>query len=318
MKRNLLLEYRVRKLEKLVLEKAVGTLPKYFYHGTMKKYADNILKNGIKRHAANVNHSLTNPDRVYFTRTLKSAKEWAATGSSKSGEPVVVFRIDSSFLDSEKLYRDTNDASLEWEDEHWETPDDEIPDWYFDINFDKDKYSPDFEYDGDIPANAIELVWESDDNTVSKANDAFKKNTISAIIDNWDYIKDTEIPYGGSVMNGAWLAAYRINELTKSPKDLLKIPAEILNHVIPHDWMKNTVLNDIIKSNRTFDNVMDTATVVSQIRGLSDYNVELFFKNFLTKPKQKVYLDRMTELPIDFLMRAKPYITKKYWSQLGI
>ena len=48
MKRNLLLEYRVRRLENLVLEKATGTLPKYFYHGTMKKYADNILKNGIK------------------------------------------------------------------------------------------------------------------------------------------------------------------------------------------------------------------------------------------------------------------------------
>ena len=249
---------------------------------------------------------------------MKSAKEWAATGSSRSGEPVVVFRIDSSYLDPEKLFRDANDASLEWEDEHWETPDDEIPDWYFDINFDKDKYSPDFEYDGDIPASAIELVWESDDNTVSKASDAFKKNTISAIIDNWDYIKDTEIPYGGSVMNGAWLAAYRINELIKSPKDLLNIPAEILNHVIPHDWMKNTVLNDIIKNNLTFDNIMNTAFIVSQIKELSDYNIELFFKNFLTKPKQKLYIDQMTELPKGFLMRAKPYITKKYWPQLGI
>lgn len=318
MKRNLLLEYRVRKLEKLVLEKATGILPKYFYHGTMKKYADNILKNGIKRHAASVNHSLTNPNCVYFTRTLQSAKEWAATGSSRSGEPVAVFRIDSSYLDPEKLSRDANDAGLEWEEEHWETPDDEIPDWYFDINFDKNNYSPDFEYNGDIPASAVELVWESDDDTVSKVNDAFKKNTISAIVDNWEYIKDAEVPYGGSVMNGAQLAAFRMAELIKSPKDLLNIPAEILNHVIPHDWMKKTVLTGIIDSNLTFNNIMDTAFVISRIRELSDYNIELFFKNFLTKPKQKVYLDQMIELPRDFLMKAKPYITKKYWSQLGI
>jgi hypothetical protein len=318
MKRNLLLEYRVRKLEKLLLEKATGTLPKYFYHGTMKKYADNILKNGIKRHAANVNHSLTNPNCVYFTRTLKSAKDWAATGSSRNGEPVVVFRIDSSYLDPEKLSRDANDAGLEWEDEHWATPDDEIPDWYFDIDFDRDNDSPDFEYSGDIPASAIELVWESDDNINSKVQDAFKKNTIAAIIDNWEYIKDAEVPGGGSVMNGALRASYRMGDLIKSPKELLNIPAEILNHIIPESWRENTVLTNIISNNLAFDNVMDTTNVVSRIRGLSDYNIESFFKNFLTKPKQKIYLDQMTELPIDFLMRAKPYITKKYWSQLGI
>jgi hypothetical protein len=57
---------------------------------------------------------------------------------------------------------------------------------------------------------------------------------------------------------------------------------------------------------------------MASIRGLSDYNIELLFKYFLTKAKQAQVMDQIAELPTDFLMKVKPYIAKKYHKQLGI
>ena len=41
---NLVLEYRLRKLEKVV----GGSMPKYFYHGTSSALAKRILEDGLK------------------------------------------------------------------------------------------------------------------------------------------------------------------------------------------------------------------------------------------------------------------------------
>lgn len=153
----LTLEYRLRKLEKVI----AGKMPKYFYHGTTVDAIDNILKNGLK--PANLSsrviwHGLTNKNKVYLTGDIDLAKRWSklATITVNDMKPLkedpyysnnsdyVVIRINSKYLDPDLLEADHNT--------------------YYgrvatDLDFTNNNSYMDYEYNGVIPPKALDLVW---------------------------------------------------------------------------------------------------------------------------------------------------------------
>ena len=153
---DLVLEYRLRKLEKVV----AGKMPKYFYHGTTVDAIEDILKNGLK--PANLSSrviwpNLTNKNKVYLTGDIYSAKQWSKSATDVvnntksikenpyySDNSFVVIRVNSKYLDPNLLEADHNT--------------------YYgkvatDLDFiNNDGYS-DYEYNGVIPPKALDLVW---------------------------------------------------------------------------------------------------------------------------------------------------------------
>lgn len=323
MKRNLLLEYRIRKLEKLVLEKATGTLPKYFYHGTNKKNAPLIEKNGLTR-GRRANHSLSNTNLVYMTDDLKLAKTWAhQSGNGSSGG--VVFSIDSSYLDPAKISFDANAVALDYEEALAED-DFQIPDDAFNPHFEDDDQSySDYTYKGDIPPEALSIVWESDDKSRNYALSLLDSGDWKRIFSDWDSLKDIEITSDMGSLPFKNSVAYELNDVLKSKNgflktaaDLKKIPVNVLNEPIER-YGGATVLSEIIHYSPLVErNLADTISELAKLDNLSDFNIKIFFREFLSKPKQAKFLDVLSELPATFLMRAKPYLAKKYYTQLGI
>lgn len=153
---NLLLEYKLRKLEKVI----AGNLPKYFYHGTTVDAIDSILKYGLrpaKLSKRAIWNNLTNKNKVYLTGDIESAKQWSKSATNfinttndlssnpyYSDDSYVILRINSKYLDPDLLEADHNT--------------------YYgtvatDLDFvNNDGYS-DYEYNGIIPPKAIELIW---------------------------------------------------------------------------------------------------------------------------------------------------------------
>ena len=154
----LTLEYRLRKLEKVV----AGKMPKYFYHGTTVDAIDSILKNGLK--PANllsrvVWPNLTNKNKVYLTGNIDFAKRWSVLATEivnvdnaksikenpyYSDNSLVVIRVNSKYLDPDLLEADHNT--------------------YYgkvatDLDFINNKGYLDYEYNGVIPPKALDLVW---------------------------------------------------------------------------------------------------------------------------------------------------------------
>ena len=125
MKRNLLLEYRVRKLEKLVLERAIGKLPKYFYHGTTRKNAELIKQQGLRIRGAAANHSLSNANCIYMTDNIDGAKSWAHQAGADISN-IVVFSIDSKYLNPDLISYDANAVSLDYDGYGYEDDEEQL------------------------------------------------------------------------------------------------------------------------------------------------------------------------------------------------
>ena len=336
MKRNLLLEYRVRKLEKLVLEKAIGKLPKYFYHGTLKKNKDSILKYGLTRGNKSDKYAhMTDSDYVYFCGSERKAGIWASqmsgSGKDKKIYPIVIFRIDSSYLDPELIINDINALNADDTDLDPDMLDDEgnynakALNPVFN-NSSLDNSGNDYQYAGDIPPEALSIVYESDDDTDAKIQDLLGMSGNSdsvdfkAIFKDYDKYKDLKISDGGGLKTVPDILA---SKLRSNRIPLSKIPVDVLNTILPNSFWPYTptVLSELYAYDRSYDSaqkLVDLAKTMASIRGLSDYNIELLFKKFLTKPKQTQVMDQIAELPTDFLMKVKPYIAKKYWPRLGI
>lgn len=153
---DLVLEYRLRKLEKVV----AGKMPKYFYHGTTVDAIDNILKNGLKPASLSnriIWHNLTNKNKVYLTSDIYSAKRWSMSATDVvnntrslkenpyySENNFVVIRVNSKYLDPDLLEADHNT--------------------YYgkvatDLDFTDNTGYSDYEYSGVIPPKALDLVW---------------------------------------------------------------------------------------------------------------------------------------------------------------
>lgn len=336
MKRNLLLEYRVRKLEKLVNERAIGKLPKYFYHGTLKKNKDSILKYGLTRGNKSDKYAhMTNSDYVYICGSENKASLWASTITGRGKDtkiwPIVIFRIDSSYLDPELIINDKNALYADDADLYSDSWDEEADDFTADaLNPDftdsgLDMSAADFQYAGDIPPEALSVVYESDDDLDTKIRDLLgisgKSDNVDfkAIFKNYNKYKNIKISDGDCLKTVPEILAYKLYE---NGIPLSRIPVDVLNTKLPQRYTpyEPTVLSQLIVENRSnsAQEFVDLAKTMASIRGLSDYNIELLFKHFLTKPKQTQVMDQIAELPTDFLMKVKSYIAKKYWSQLGI
>ena len=123
-----------------------------------------------------------------------------------------------------------------------------------------------------------------------------------------------------NMLNPHSYVKYR-NQILKSIYDLKKIPVKVLNTVIKDKYSSDeTVLTEAL-SYTPFVNdakLADTFTFLSELNGLDSNNITLLFSKFLSKPKQGKLINMLEELPIEFLMKAKPAIAKKYWSRLGI
>jgi len=311
--RNLLLEYKILKLEKLINERVIeGDLPKYFYHGTSAKYADNILKTGLVRRK-NSNHALSNPNKVYLTTDIKSAKSWARM--SNDSDDYVVLKIDSSYLNPDLLTGDTNaidpfanDNELSSEFDY--TLDDNDKRLINDLIFDDGESDifTDFEYAGDIPADAISVEFKSDPNLISDLRKYIDKKSYRKLLKVWDDYKWSDID-GVTVAYSLASDLSDYNDINK----VLKAPAKILNTLIDVDD-DDTVLTYTINYK---DNIVDVLEAVSKVDGIDDNNISLIWKK-LPKNKQSQYIEQMSKLPKHILEIGKPFIVKKYHKQLGI
>ena len=324
MKRNLLLEYRVRKLEKLVLERAIGKLPKYFYHGTTTSDAEQILKNGLKpsKLSKRIVHSeLTNKNKVYLTDSLSSAKGWAvqAAENAKSTNnnddtnynpnEYSVLRIDSKFLDPDLLEADHNAYGKGKSTKQFS--------FNIDDNGKPDCEFNDFEYKGSIPPEAISLVWKSDSSAIAEVNNLIKSGNLNDVIKNWNKYKDADL--GTSNFTSLFTKMiYKLSGLKGNPdwsnnkfkKIVLSLPPDILNHETNN--IHKTVLNALVDIDPLNANIADIMLDLAKKFGnkLSELNIKLLWE-CITDSVLRGFLNRnkviniIKKLPDSFLKIGK-------------
>ena len=267
------------------------------------------------------NYSISNDNAVYLTGSLDNAKKWASMTDGR-GKDYAVLRIDSSYLDPEKLDIDPNQALRAEDIDTSDMSDEEIRE-YLDIDFsDGTSYNyTDFAYYKNIPAAAIELVFTSDVSEINKAQELLDSHNFNQIFKYFDQYKDVELSTGMDTMTFAAEVAYLLNkEFVHSPDDLLKIPVNVLNTITDNNSFLKlvpTVLDRFLRYSSISKDLFGIAKVLSRIKGLSDHNIALFFKEY-SKPKQVKDIDLIKTLPVEFLNCAKPYIAKKYLAILGI
>lgn len=339
MKRNLLLEYRVRKLESLVLEKAVGTLPKYFYHGTTRKNAELIKQQGLRIRGAAANHSLSNENCIYMTDNIDAAKSWAHQAGADISN-IVVFSIDSRYLNPDLISYDANAVALDYDGYGYEDDEEQLEIDFqnaLDPDFDDYAYYSDYTYTANIPAKALEMVWPNDEEveSIQHVESLLDNEKWNEIFNSWDSIKDIELTNDIGQTTVSYDVGYAFhnmlnphsdikyrNPILKSIYDLKKIPVKVLNTVIKdkHSILDRTVLTEALAYTPFVNDnkLADTFTFLSELKGLDSNNVTLLFNKFLSKPKQGKFINMLESLPVDFLMKAKPAIAKKYWPRLGI
>ena len=339
MKRNLLLEYRVKKLEKLLLEKAVGTLPKYFYHGTTRKNAERIKQQGLRIGGAVANHSLSNVNCIYMTDNIDGAKSWAHQAGADISN-IIVFSIDSRYLNPDLISYDANAVALDYDGYGYEDDEEQLEIDFqnaLDPDFNDESYYSDYTYTANIPAKALEVVWPNDEEVenIQQAESLLDNEKWNEIFSSWDSLKDIELTNDIGQTVFSYDVAYAFhnmlnphsdikyrNPILKSIYDLKKIPAKVLNTIIKdkHSISDRTVLTAALAYTPFVDDtkLADTFTFLSELKGLDSNNATLLFSKFLSKPKQGKFISMLESLPTEFLMKAKPAIAKKYWSQLGI
>ena len=330
-KRNLALEYRLRKLEQLIDEKvdadSLNNVPKYFYHGTSAKYIDSILSKGIRVCGASANHSLSDTSKVYLTSSLHLAKSWAEMANQ---EDYVVFQVESKYLNLNLLTGDANVDRID-DDGYYDTIDfdDDDKDKYdpfgtrLNLRFDKDGMSDyaDFEYAGNIPPNALTVVYRSDKNAIIKATKLLKDKNYIEIFDHWDEYKDITVSQFGDLTVANSIANSLSN--TRDIDIILKVPAKVLNTPLDdktdYKWHK-TFLTKAISFIQFMspDEILDTFIKISHSDKIDDESIKIIWVNYYTKQKQAKTADRMSELSNRALIIGKPYIAKKYHAQLGI
>lgn len=291
MKRNLSLEYRVRKLE-IFLEKVIdGKLPKYFYHGTTTIDAEHIVKDGLKPSKLSkriVHDELTNKSKVYLTDSLSNAKGWAAAaaenikstgGADDDYNPndYAVLRIDSTYLDPDLLEADHN--------AYGKGKNTKLFSFNINNNVSDCEYT-DFEYKGIIPAEAITIIWKSDSSSITDVNNLVKYGNLADAIKNWDKYKDADLgvynfPYlfAKIVLKKADLKIPDWNN-NKFKQIIFNIPPNILNHELKD--LRKTMLNCIIDIDPYNDNISDMILDLAKKFGnkLSNLNIELLWEGF--------------------------------------
>ena len=170
---------------------------------------------------------------------------------------------------------------------------------------------------------------------IQRAESLLDSENWNEIFSSWDSLKDIELTndMGQTVfsydvayafhnmLNPHSYVKYR-NPILKSIYDLKKIPVKILNTVIKdkNSISDRTVLTEALSYTPFVDDakLADTFTFLSELKGLDSNNATLLFSKFLSKPKQGKLINMLESLPVDFLMKAKPAIAKKYWPRLGI
>lgn len=337
--RSLLLEYKIAKLERQLLEKATGTLPKYFYHGTTRKNAERIKQQGLRIGAAPANHSLSNTNYIYMTDNIDGAKSWAHQAGADISN-IIVFSIDSRYLNPDLISYDGNAVALDYDGYGYEDDEEQLEIDFqnaLDPDFDDGAYYSDYTYAANIPAKALEVVWPNDEEveTVQRAESLLDNEKWNEIFSSWDTLKDIELTNDigqttvaydvgaafHNMLNPHSDIKYR-NPILKSVYDLKKIPAKVLNTIIKDKYsiMNRTVLTEALQYTPFVDDakLADTFTFLSELKGLDSNNVALLFSTFMSKPKQGKFISTLESLPTDFLMKAKPAIAKKYHKQLGI
>lgn len=337
--RSLLLEYRVAKLERKILEKAVGTLPKYFYHGTTRKNAELIKQQGLRIGGAAANHSLSNVNCIYMTDNIDGAKAWAHQAGAKISN-IVVFSIDSKYLNPDLISYDANAVALDYDGYGYEDDEEQLEIDFqnaLDPDFDDGAFYSDYTYTANIPAKALEMVWPNDEEveSIQHVESLLDNEKWNEIFNSWDSIKDIELTNDIGQTTVSYDVGYAFhnmlnphsdvkykNPILKSLYDLEKIPSKVLNTVIKdkHSIVDRTVLSEALEYTPfVHDNKLaDTFTFLSELNGLDSNNVTLLFSKFLSKAKQGKFIILLESLPTDFLMKAKPAIAKKYHKQLGI
>lgn len=322
---NLVLEYRLRKLEKVV----AGKMPKYFYHGTSLENALSILKDGLRPGDETnkcIHPELTDSSLIYLTDTIKSAKDWADMADEVS---CAVLRVDSSYINPDLLIYDRNSFMDELEqadmyDEDEEYDGDEPYDVEYEIeNIDFDHVLPaEFSYRGSIPAKAIELVWQSDSKLMADALKIFYSNDLKAAIANWDKYKNADLGRYDYPSLFKFIVHNKVDVISWDNKKLrdiiLHLPANILNFEFAKEGYADstTMLMDLLPySCNMADIIKDVADTYGN--SISDRNIQLMWKKFV-KAKQSKYIDIIETLPKRYLEVGKPFIVKKLYSQLGI
>ncbi len=331
--KNLVLEYRMRKLEKVVS----GNMPKYFYHGTRADMVQSILKNGLKpgKEVGYSVHSLTNTNKVYLTMTINSAKNWARMSNK---DDFVVLQIDSSYLNPDLLEGDYNALRDPFSDDGYydEDNDDEDneneyqeldgADDYENLKFDSDEIPLDYEYAGNIPAKAISVIYQSNKDFLSEAEDHEENGDYKWFVSNWNKYIDADCGTReyqdllcGAVRKAANIPlSYGKNK--KLTSIILSLPPKILNYTYENGYGdKDSVLIDLACHGGFCDEIGQLMSDIADKfeNTISDENLEFLWK-FFTKPKQAKNIDIIANLPERFLKIGKPYLTKKLIKELGI
>lgn len=324
MVKNLVLEYRVRKLEKVVS----GNMPKYFYHGTRSSAVPHILKNGLKpgKDVGQVVHSLTNKNKVYLTMTINSAKNWARMSNK---DDFAVLQIDSRYLNPDLLEGDYNALIDPFEDDGDSEDEYQEPeefDNYRNIKFDSDEIPLDYEYAGSIPAKAISVIYQSNKDFISELEDHEENGDYKWFVSNWDKYIDADC--GTREYHDILCSAVRKSAGTPisygKNKNLtsiiLSLPPKILNYTYENSYGdKDSILIDLACHGRFCDEIGQLMSDIADkfANTISDENLELLWEYF-TKPKQAKNADVIANLPDRFLKIGKPYLTKKLVKELGI
>lgn len=318
--RNLVLEYRVQKLEKVVS----GSMPKYFYHGTRTDIVPYILKHGLKpsKEVGYSIHNLTNKNKVYLTATVDSAKSWASMASRSN---YTILKIDSSYLNPDLLEGDYNALIDPFSEEE---PDEDEIDRYRNLTFD-DKMLLDYEYAGSISPEAISVVYQSDNNLLTELDKRAAKADYKWFLKNWDkYINaDCGIhsyqDFFCSVVTRAGGTPIEYGTNKKFTDIILSLPVDILNY----EWKDTGDLwggtTTVLEQTACFGRMCDKAgKLLSDLANkfehtISDTNLKIVWK-YLTKPKQSKNISIIESLPDRFLKIGKPYMTKKLIKQLNL
>lgn len=318
----LALEYRLRKLESIIDNK----LPKYFYHGTTTKDAEQILKNGLKpsKLSKRIVHSeLTNKNKVYLTNSIDNAKGWAVQAAENTVDDTnynaneySVLRIDSSFLDPDLLEADHNAYGNSKSTKKFS--------FNIDNNGEPDCDFNDFEYKGSIPPEAISLVWKSDSSTIAEVNNLIKSGNLDAAIKNWDKYKNADLGtfdfthlFAKMIYNKSGLNSRPNWSNNKFKKIILSLPPKILNHETNN--INKTMLNVLVDIDPFNDNIADITLDLANKFGnkLSNLNIKLLWECITESvlngfsDKNKV-INIIKKLPDSFLNIGKhgDYINK--------
>jgi hypothetical protein len=315
--RNLVLEYKLRKLEKVVS----GSMPKYFYHGTRTDIVPYVLEHGLKpsKEVGYSIHNLTNKNKVYLTATIDSAKSWASMASRSNYS---ILKIDSSYLNPDLLEGDYNALIDPFSEEE---PDEDDIDRYRNLTFD-DKMLLDYEYAGSIPPEAISVIYQSDNNLLTEFDKRADKADYKWFLQNWNKYIDADCGthsyqdlFCGAVAHAA-STPYIYGTNKKFTDIILSLPVDKLNYEWKNRWGDITT---VLEQTACFGNMCDNAgQLLSDLankfeRTISDTNLKIVWKYF-TKPKQSKNISIIESLPDRFLQIGKPYMSKKLIKQLNL